>query len=42
MFGVSAAVAAGPHTVTIGVHKTTANGADEEFHDSIGAILLGG
>jgi hypothetical protein len=41
MFGISAAVAAGTHTVTIGVHKTTANGVDNEFHDSIGGILLG-
>lgn len=42
MFGVRGTLAAGAHTITIGVHKTSANGVDDEFNDSLGGRLLGG
>jgi hypothetical protein len=42
MFGVSASLAAGSHTVTIGLHKAAGTGVDNEWNDSVGGVLLGG
>ena len=42
MFGVTGALASGPHTITIGIHKASTGGVDAEWNDSLGGFLLGG
>ncbi len=41
MFGVTGTLPAGPHTITIGIHKASAGGVDSEWNDSLGGFLLG-